>query len=71
MGVNLLQQLALVCEACGTLKSKGKGDKKFKVWCCKFCTLENSTEIERCMACGEWRYSYGPPTSTPGPYQGT
>ncbi|XP_047958884.1 DNA-dependent metalloprotease WSS1-like [Salvia hispanica] len=67
----LNQQRALICEACGTPKSKCNGATKFKVWSCKFCTLDNSTEIERCVACGEWRYSYGPPTATPGPYQGT
>ncbi|KAL0354405.1 UNVERIFIED_CONTAM: DNA-dependent metalloprotease WSS1 [Sesamum radiatum] len=67
----LNQQLALTCEACGTPKNEGTGDQKSRVWSCKFCTLDNSIEMDRCTACGEWRYSYGPPTSTPGPYLGT
>ncbi|RAL43816.1 hypothetical protein DM860_014317 [Cuscuta australis] len=63
--------LALSCEACGTLKNKKEGSEKSKVWACKFCTLDNSVKSERCMACGEWRYSYGPPSSSHGPYLGT
>ncbi|KAG6425767.1 hypothetical protein SASPL_109971 [Salvia splendens] len=61
-----LDQRALIWEACGTPNSKCNGATKFKVWSCKFCSLDNSTEIARCVACGEWRYSYGPPTITPG-----
>ena len=65
----LLQPLALTCEACGTTKHKETAN--FKIWSCKFCTLDNSVNLERCLACGEWRYSYGPPTSARGPYVGT
>ncbi|KAI4355880.1 hypothetical protein L6164_004609 [Bauhinia variegata] len=65
----LNQSLALVCEACGTEKQKGIA--KYKIWSCKFCTLDNGVEQDRCLACGEWRYSYGPPVSIRGPYVGT
>lgn len=65
----ILQPLALTCEACGTQKNRSVGN--LKGWSCKFCTLDNSSMSERCLACGEWRYSYGPPISTPGPYPGT
>ncbi|RDY01541.1 hypothetical protein CR513_15108, partial [Mucuna pruriens] len=65
----LNKPLALLCEACGTMKPKDIF--KFKVWSCKFCTLENSVELDRCLCCGEWRYSYGPPVSVRGPYVGT
>lgn len=65
--LRLLQLLALRCSACGTLKE----DVKFKVWSCKFCTLDNRVELDRCSACGEWRYSSGPPVSNRGPYVGT
>lgn len=65
-----LQPIALICEVCGTMKDKGSGTKS-KSWTCKFCTLDNGIEADRCSACGEWRYSYGPPTSTRGPYLGT
>ncbi|KAJ0076308.1 hypothetical protein Patl1_34865 [Pistacia atlantica] len=59
----------LICEACGSQRQKR--DPKLKVWSCKFCTLENSSESERCLACGEWRYSYGPSVSTHAPFLGT
>ncbi|KAK4361725.1 hypothetical protein RND71_016966 [Anisodus tanguticus] len=59
--------LALLCGACGTPKDRGNEAKAAKVWSCKFCTLHNSNEVERCLACGEWRYSYGPPVSTTDP----
>lgn len=65
----ILQPLALTCEACGTQRKKSDGN--LKGWSCKFCTLDNSSLSERCLACGEWRYSNGPPISTPGPYPGT
>lgn len=65
----ILQPLALTCEACGTQRNKSVGN--LKGWSCKFCTLDNSSLSERCLACGEWRYSNGPPISTPGPYPGT
>lgn len=58
--------LLLLCEACGTKKQKDVS--KFKVWSCKFCTLENNIKLDRCLACGEWRYSHGPPVSIRGPY---
>lgn len=67
--VVLLQPMALMCEACGTDRQKKVAN--FKMWSCKFCTLENNVEIDRCLACGEWRYSYGPPVSIRGPHVGT
>ncbi|WVZ01148.1 hypothetical protein V8G54_027217 [Vigna mungo] len=63
------EPLALLCEACGTERQKGVS--KFKVWSCKFCTLENGVELDRCLCCGEWRYSYGPSVTIRGPYIGT
>lgn len=66
----LNQPLAPICEACGTQKPKAVGSK-FKTWSCKYCTLENSIKLEKCSACDQWRYSYGPPVSTPGPNYGT
>lgn len=65
--LKLLQELALTCAACGSLKNNAK----FKVWSCKFCTLENRVGVDKCLACGEWKYSYGPPLSNHGPYVGT
>uniref|UniRef100_A0A2P2K1E2 Uncharacterized protein n=1 Tax=Rhizophora mucronata TaxID=61149 RepID=A0A2P2K1E2_RHIMU len=65
----LNQPLAQTCGACRAKRHRDAG--KFKVWSCKFCTLDNSVGIDRCLACGEWRYSYGPPASTSGPYRGT
>ncbi|XP_057529380.1 uncharacterized protein LOC130807973 isoform X2 [Amaranthus tricolor] len=62
--------LALVCEACETLKPKDIS-VKYKFWSCTFCTLENSVNLERCSACDEWRYSRGPPLSTLPPNLGT
>uniref|UniRef100_A0A7C9F9J7 WLM domain-containing protein n=1 Tax=Opuntia streptacantha TaxID=393608 RepID=A0A7C9F9J7_OPUST len=62
--------LALVCEACETLKPKD-ASMKYNFWSCKFCTLENSISLEKCSACSQWRYSYGPPLSTPPPNLGT
>ncbi|KAL2944933.1 DNA-dependent metalloprotease WSS1 [Bienertia sinuspersici] len=62
--------LALVCEACETLKPKDVS-VKYKFWSCKFCTLENSISLEKCSACGEWRYSRGPPLTTLPPNLGT
>uniref|UniRef100_A0A803LQ41 Zinc ion binding protein n=1 Tax=Chenopodium quinoa TaxID=63459 RepID=A0A803LQ41_CHEQI len=62
--------LALVCEACETLKPKDIS-VKYKFWSCKFCTLENSVKLEKCSACGEWRYSRGPPLSSLPPNLGT
>ena len=37
-------------------------------WSCKFCTLQNGIAVDKCAACNEWRYSYGPPVSTIAPY---
>lgn len=65
-----LQPLALICKACGAQKPKAIGSKS-KTWSCKFCTLENSTKQDKCTACCQWRYSYGPPVSTHGPNYGT
>ncbi|CAN4085081.1 unnamed protein product [Withania somnifera] len=67
----LNQPLALLCGACGTPKDRGNEVKAAKVWSCKFCTLENSHKVERCLACGKWRYSYGPPVSMTVPRIGT
>lgn len=62
--------LAPVCELCTAEKPKDTGTK-YKFWSCKFCTLENSVKLEKCCACEQWRYSRGPPVSTPAPYFGT
>ncbi|KAI4387099.1 hypothetical protein MLD38_004957 [Melastoma candidum] len=60
------QALAINCEACGSKRERDvevQGHKK--VWSCKFCTLDNGVDSrDRCMACGEWRYSYGTPASS-------
>lgn len=62
--------LALACEVCQTPRSKEVGSR-LGLWSCKFCTLLNTRETERCSACGEWRYSYGPPVTGYTPYVGT
>ncbi|KAJ8431739.1 hypothetical protein Cgig2_028956 [Carnegiea gigantea] len=62
--------LALACEVCQTPRSKEVGSRS-GLWSCKFCTLLNTRETERCSACGEWRYSYGPPVNGYTPYVGT
>ncbi|KAI3719799.1 hypothetical protein L6452_20704 [Arctium lappa] len=62
--------LAPICELCGTHKPKAIEDK-YKAWSCKFCTVENSVKLEKCGACGEWRYSYGQSMATPSPNVGT
>ncbi|GAB2279824.1 hypothetical protein Dimus_014463 [Dionaea muscipula] len=62
--------LALVCEICNTLKPKD-ASCKYNFWSCKFCTLENSIKLDKCSACGQWRYSNGPPVSTRAPGVGT
>nr|GMC51716.1 DNA-dependent metalloprotease WSS1-like [Ipomoea batatas] len=61
---------APICELCQARKPKDSDDKD-KMWSCKFCTLDNSTKLEKCAACGEWRYSHGPPVATPAPNLGT
>lgn len=61
-----LQPLAPICEVCGTAKPK-IAKAKYTTWCCKFCTLDNSTKLDKCSACDQWRYSYGPPVATYGP----
>lgn len=66
----LLQPLAPICKVCSTEKPKDVGIK-YKVWSCKFCTLENNVELDKCGACGQWRYSHGPPVSTRAPNLGT
>lgn len=65
-----LQPLAPICELCSTQKPKEVADK-YKVWGCKFCTLENSMKLDKCKACGQWRYSHGPPVAAPPPNLGT
>ncbi|XP_023525391.1 uncharacterized protein LOC111789010 [Cucurbita pepo subsp. pepo] len=62
--------LAPICELCLSQKSKD-ADTKYRFWSCKFCTLENSVKLEKCSACGQWRYSHGQPASTRGPNLGT
>lgn len=62
--------LAPICKVCSTEKPKDVGIK-YKVWSCKFCTLENNVELDKCGACGQWRYSHGPPVSTRAPNLGT
>ncbi|EEF39621.1 uncharacterized protein LOC8286855 [Ricinus communis] len=62
--------LAPICNLCSTEKPKD-ASAKYKIWSCKFCTLENSVKLDKCSACSEWRYSYGPPVSTPAPNHGT
>ncbi|KAI8557498.1 hypothetical protein RHMOL_Rhmol04G0015300 [Rhododendron molle] len=66
----LLQPLAPICELCGTQKPKDV-ETKYKFWSCKFCTLENSVKVEKCTACGQWRFSHGAPSATSAPYLGT
>ncbi|KAH9614640.1 hypothetical protein KSS87_007985 [Heliosperma pusillum] len=62
--------LALVCEACETVKPKDVS-VKYKLWTCKICTLENSTILEKCSACDQWRYTRGPPIASLAPNLGT
>ncbi|TYK07928.1 DNA damage response protein WSS1 [Cucumis melo var. makuwa] len=62
--------LAPICELCFSQKPKDS-DTRYKFWSCKFCTLENSVKLEKCTACGQWRYSHGQPVSTRGPNLGT
>lgn len=62
----LNQPLAPICEVCGTAKPK-IAKAKYASWSCKFCTLENCTKLDKCSACDQWRYSYGPPVATYGP----
>lgn len=62
--------LAPICEVCCTLKPRGVKDK-YKFWSCKFCTLENGAKLEKCKACGQWRYSHGAPVAAPAPNIGT
>ncbi|KAF3542316.1 hypothetical protein DY000_02010639 [Brassica cretica] len=66
----LEQLLAPICELCTAAKPKER-EMKHKVWSCKFCTLENEVKLEKCEACGQWRYSYGQPLSTRAPNVGT
>ncbi|XP_077223072.1 uncharacterized protein LOC143856691 [Tasmannia lanceolata] len=39
------EPLAPLCEACGTQKPKDVATK-FKIWSCKFCTLENNNSVK-------------------------
>lgn len=61
--------LAPVCMVC--CADKPKGATKYSIWSCKFCTLENNVKLDKCSACGQWRYSRGAPVSTPSPNIGT
>lgn len=61
------QPLAMICGACSTARP----EKNTKTWSCKFCTLENNALLDKCAACNQWRYSYGPPAATITPYVGT
>lgn len=65
-----MQPLAPVCKLCQTQKPKDVDDRN-SMWSCKFCTLDNSLKLDHCTACGEWRYSHGPPVATPAPNLGT
>ncbi|KAG4166018.1 hypothetical protein ERO13_A13G106200v2 [Gossypium hirsutum] len=60
----------LICKLCSMERPRDIGTK-YKFWSCKFCTLENSVELDKCSACDQWRYSHGAPISTPAPYVGT
>ncbi|GMJ11554.1 Wss1/SPRTN type repair protease A [Hibiscus trionum] len=62
--------LAPICELCFTERPRDVGIK-YKFWYCKFCTLENCVKLDKCLACDQWRYSHGPPISTPAPNVGT
>lgn len=62
--------LAPVCKVCCARKAPDIHEKH-KFWSCKFCTLDNTVELDRCGACGEWRYSHGPPVATVAPNRGT
>ncbi|KAK8490508.1 hypothetical protein V6N13_031685 [Hibiscus sabdariffa] len=62
--------LAPICELCFTERPRDIGIK-YKFWSCKFCTLENCVKLDKCSACDQWRYSHGPPISTPAPNVGT
>ncbi|KAJ8774384.1 hypothetical protein K2173_011633 [Erythroxylum novogranatense] len=62
--------LAPICGVCGTQKPKDFYAMN-KTWCCKFCTLENFVNVAKCSACNQWRYSHGPPVSSPAPSLGT
>ncbi|PPS05052.1 hypothetical protein GOBAR_AA15600 [Gossypium barbadense] len=62
--------LAPICKLCSMERPRDIGTK-YKFWSCKFCTLENSVELDKCSACDQWRYSHGAPISTPAPYVGT
>ncbi|KAL3352513.1 hypothetical protein AABB24_020487 [Solanum stoloniferum] len=62
--------LAPVCKVCQTQKPKDVDDRN-SIWSCKFCTLDNSLKLDQCTACGEWRYSHGPPVATSAPNLGT
>ncbi|CAM8985284.1 unnamed protein product [Rhodiola kirilowii] len=62
--------LAPICQAC-TTERPNDSITKYKCWSCKFCTLQNNVKLDKCSACGEWRYSYGAPSSDPSPFLGT
>ncbi|KAF2305600.1 hypothetical protein GH714_006961 [Hevea brasiliensis] len=68
--VGFVQSLAPICKLCSAERPKD-ASTKYKTWSCKFCTLDNSVELDKCLACNQWRYSYGPPVSTRTPYHGT
>ncbi|XP_057785658.1 uncharacterized protein LOC131003197 [Salvia miltiorrhiza] len=62
--------LAPICGLCTTEKPE-KDKMKSSSWSCRFCTLENDLKMDKCDACGSWRYSYGPPIANSAPNLGT
>ncbi|OWM85814.1 hypothetical protein CDL15_Pgr012064 [Punica granatum] len=34
---------------------------KFEFWSCKFWTMDNGVDLDKCSACQQWRYSTGDP----------
>ncbi|CAH9084583.1 unnamed protein product [Cuscuta europaea] len=63
-------QYAPICELCQTRRPKDSNGKEH-AWTCKLCTLDNAIEADNCAACGEWRFSRGPPVGMPSPDLGT
>ncbi|CAM6127360.1 unnamed protein product [Calypogeia fissa] len=66
----LNKPVSVTCEACAVPRMQAS-TKDSKSWTCKFCTLRNAESLSNCGACNQWRYSYGAPTASRGPYVGT